>query len=76
MQSQLGSESRGSGLFKPFEGKGSGQVSLSAKELAKKMMSLSTFNIKAADLTDKKSQDLYKEMTGENGDSKGKKKGK
>ena len=41
------------------------------------MMNLQTFNIKAANLSDKKSQDLYNKMSGaDNNDGKSKKKGK
>jgi len=53
MQENLSIESRGKGMFRPFEADGnSKQVKIT--DMVTQMMNLSTFNIKAASLKDKK----------------------
>ena len=63
-------------MFRPFEANGNNQTEeLDADQVAKKMLSLSQFNIVAADLNDKKSKDLYKKLQSDvpTNDGKGKK---
>lgn len=47
---------------------------MTAREMAQRMLDLHTFNIKAADLSDKKSKDVYQKMAGPDGNDGGKKK--
>ena len=62
MQENLSIESRGKGMFRPFEADGnSKQVKIT--DMVTQMMNLSTFNIKAASLKDKKDQNLYKSLS-------------
>jgi len=61
MQDQLSAVSRDKGIFRPFEADGDGKKQkLDAESVAKRLLDLQSFNIKAGSLKDEKSQNLYK----------------